>query len=72
MSERRLPKDERGWVGYYTADHELAFVLTSKRNSRDWYYMYQVCGDQLKKLGKARSPLELERKFEVDRKTRGE
>ena len=40
-------------------------ILTSKP-ARDFYFLYEVLEDgSLKKLGKARSPTELEEKFDV-------
>ena len=29
MAEPKYPKGERVWVGYYNAEHELCFILTS-------------------------------------------
>lgn len=60
-----IPKDERCWVAYYSRDHVLRFLLTSKETSREFYFLYQVDGERLTKLGKARSPRDLEEKFEV-------
>ena len=63
------PKGERVWVGYYTEKHELMFIMTSKE-ARDYYFLYELVDGKFKKLGKARSPKELEEKFEVDRRLR--
>ena len=68
MSELKYPKGERIWVGYYNKDHELMFILTSKESSRDYYFLYELNDGVFKKLGKARSPKELEDKFSVDKK----
>lgn len=44
---------------------EMIFLLTSKA-SRDFYYLYEVLDTrELKKLGRASSPLEIEKKFNV-------
>lgn len=59
MSEPKYPKGERVWVGYYNSNHELRFILTSK-DSRDFYFLYELVEDGFRKLGKARSPTELE------------
>lgn len=64
MSEPKYPKGERVWVGYYNSNHELRFILTSK-DSRDFYFLYEMVEDGSRKLGKARSPTELEEKFRV-------
>ncbi len=58
------PKNEKVWVCYYTDNDELRFILTSKQ-SQDVYFLYVVDGDTFKKLGKSKSPLELEEKFNV-------
>lgn len=62
------PKGETVWVGYYSKEHELLFIMTSKESSRDFYYLYQVVDGKFVKLGKAKSSKELEEKFEVDKK----
>lgn len=64
MSEPKYPKGERVWVGYYNSNHELRFILTSK-DSRDFYFLYELVENGFCKLGKARSPTELEEKFRV-------
>ena len=62
----KVPKGERGWTCYYDKSGECIFLLTSKEKNRDFYYLYEVSGGSLKKLGKARTPPELERQFKVD------
>ena len=68
MSNLKYPKGERVWVGYYNAQHELLFILTSKESSRDYYFLYELVDGAFKKLGRARSPRELEAKFNVEKK----
>ena len=51
-------------MGYYDSHHELRFILTSK-DSRDFYSLYELVDGNFRKLGKARSPTELEEKFRV-------
>lgn len=69
--ELKLPKGEQSWVGYYNRSGERIFLLTSKENSREWYYLYEVVdGTALKKLGRAHTPPELEEKFHVVEKMR--
>ena len=65
MAELKYPKGEKGWVSYYNRSGKLIFIMTSKENSRDWYFLYEVDGDKLKKLGKARTPPELEDRYDV-------
>lgn len=70
MSGKReliYPKGERVWVGYYNTNHELILILTSKE-SRDYYYLYELVDGGFKKLGRARSPVELEERFEVNKR----
>lgn len=68
MSNLKYPKGERVWVGYYNVQHELLFIMTSKETSRDYYFLYELVDGTFRKLGKARSPKELEAKFDVEKK----
>ena len=65
MAELKYPKGEKGWVSYYSRGGRLLFIITSKENSREWYYLYAVDGTNLKKLGRAHTPTELEDKYDV-------
>ena len=65
MAEPKYPKGERVWVGYYNAEHELCFILTSKE-SREVYFLYELVDGEFK----ARTPKELEDKFEVSKRMR--
>lgn len=67
MNEPKYPKDERVWVSYHNSSRELRFILTSKEG-RDFYYLYELVDGVFHKLGKARSPMELEEKFWVRQK----
>lgn len=58
----RLPKDEIVWEQIFLKG-ELSFLVTSK-STRDFYYAYSIGSNgDLKKLGKARTPVELWAKF---------
>lgn len=57
-------KSETAWLDRYDENHKLLFTITSNFD-RSWYYIYDENG---KKLGKARSPDELERKFDESRR----
>ncbi len=70
-SEPKYPKGERVWVGTYNQAHELKFIITSKETSRDYYFLYELVDGEFRKLGRAKSPKELEEKFDVDKKLRG-
>lgn len=67
-NEYPYPKGEHVWVGYYTEKHELMFIITTKESTRDFYYLYELADGKFRRLGKSRSPRELEEKFEVDKK----
>lgn len=64
-SRPKLPKGERVWVGYYNKAYELKFVVTSKDVLREFYFLYELVDGEFRKLGKARTPRELEEKFDV-------
>ena len=65
MNEIKLPKDETLWVSYRKTDGTAVAILTSKP-ARDCYYLYEVMADStLKRLGKAKTPTELEEKFNI-------
>ena len=64
----KYPKGEEVYVCYYNSRCELLFILTAKENSRDWYYMYELSDGQFKKLGKARTPAELEERYKITEK----
>jgi hypothetical protein len=71
MSVRiKYPKGETVWVGYYTTKQEVRFIMTSKED-RSVYFLYEFTDGQFKKLGKSKSPVELEEKFDVRSKLLG-
>jgi len=66
----QYPKGETVWVNYCDIKGNTVFLLTSKE-ARDYYFLYEVYEDgSVKKLGKARTPTELERKFAVEDRMR--
>lgn len=61
----KYPKGETVWVSYQKEEGTSIFIITSKF-PRDFYFLYEVLEDgNLKKLGKAHSPTELEKKYNV-------
>ena len=66
MAEIKCQKGERIWMRYYDKKNALRFFITSKEASRDFYFLYEVSGATVKKLGKARSPKDLEEKYKVE------
>lgn len=63
-------KGEKIWVSYYNQEHELIFLITSKEGNRDYYFLYECVNCELKRLGKARSPLEFEERFKLEERMR--
>lgn len=61
MTVNGIPKTERIWVKRITEKGET-YYITSK-DTRDYYFLYKMDGDKAVKLGKAKSPLELEQKY---------
>lgn len=68
MGDLKYPKGERVWVSYYNIGHELLFILTSKEFSQEYFFLYELVDGAFKKLGRARSPKELEARFNVGEK----
>ena len=63
------PKGERVWTSYYNLSNELLFIITSKP-ARDFFFLYELVDGVFKKLGKSKSPLELEERFNVRERMR--
>lgn len=71
LMEIKYPKNETVWVSYQKSDGTPVAILTSKQ-TRDFYFIYEVLQDgSLVKLGKARSPTELEEKFNIKSRMHG-
>ena len=58
------PRGEQLWTRYHNISGNLVFITTSKP-VRDFYFLYELVDGSFHKLGKAKSPLELEAKFKV-------
>lgn len=69
MSSPKYPRGERVWMSFFSANHDLKFIITSKESSREYYFLYELLDGSFKKIGKARSPKDLEEKFEVRKRT---
>lgn len=67
MNKPKYPRGENVWTSYYTSSDELMFILTSKPQ-QDVYYLYELKDGEFQKLGRSKSPLELEEKFDVHTK----
>lgn len=59
-----ISKNEHHKTGYYTKSGELVGVITANQLETQFFF-YEPVGEDFRKLGKADSPLELERKFKV-------
>jgi len=70
MTGIKYPKGERVWVRYYTAQQQPLFIMTTKESSRDYYFLYELSDNEFKRLGKSRSPLELEEKYRLNERLR--
>ncbi len=70
MGSIKYPKGETVWVGYHDVSGKLRFIITSKDSNRDFYFLYELIDSQFNKLGKSRSPKDLEEKFNIDAKLR--
>lgn len=57
------PKGETVWVRYQTKDGALKYIVTSKTDDRSFYFLYELDGTTFKKLGRSKSPIDLERKY---------
>lgn len=57
-----IPKTERVWMERITESGET-YYITSKDGNREYYFLYQYDGTKCIKLGKAKTPIELETKF---------
>lgn len=57
-----IPRTERIWTEYRTSGQEI-FYITSKENNRDTFFLYRIDGGAAVKLGKSKSPAELEKKI---------
>lgn len=71
MSNLKYPKGEKVWVSYYDTTHTLRFIMTTKDKSREFYFLYELVDGEFKKLGRAKSPTELERKFNINKIIKG-
>ena len=62
----KCPKGELLWVTYSNTKGNPVCILTSKP-SRDFYYLYEVSPDgSVNKLGRAKTPPELEKRFNIE------
>ena len=66
MSDIVYPKNETVWLSHYRPGRQLVYIITSKKDTREWYYFYKVSDGKFQKMGKARTPPELIDKFAGD------
>lgn len=65
--EPKQPKGEIGWTDYRDKDGNTVCITTSKP-ARDFYFLYELKDGEFVKLGKATSPLELEKKYDTNKR----
>lgn len=66
MDKIKYPKDETVWCRYNNRSGRTVFFITSKGYDRSAYFLYEVQQDNTcKKLGKSKSPVDLEKKYKV-------
>ena len=58
------PKGEKIWVSYIDQEGGIKYIVTSKTNNRDVYFLYEVGNDGLTKISKNKNPSEFERMVE--------
>ena len=58
-----IPKTERIWARIYGKGRKNCHVITSKEDSRSMYYLYDCSGSEIRKLGRGKSPAELEQQW---------
>lgn len=61
----KIPRNENLCTTYCNANGVTLFIMTVDLFGVT-YFLYEVCGGKIKKLGKANSPTELERKHSVN------
>lgn len=65
MTDIKVPRGEIAWTRYLNSKGEDKYILTSK-STRDYYYLYEIQLDgSLKKLGKGKTPREVEESFKL-------
>lgn len=67
ISKIKYPKGETVWQTYQNTSEEVKFIITSKP-SRDAYFLYELIGDEFKKVGKAKTPTKLVETYDVKNK----
>lgn len=61
LSVNGIPKAETIWTKINTGDNEI-YYITSKEN-REYYFLYKMENNKTVKVGKEKSPLDLETKY---------
>ena len=60
----KIPTGEKSVVIYRNILGEDIFLITRK-NGENIFCLYKICKDSLKKVGRSRSPIDLEERFDV-------
>lgn len=67
----KTPAGEIIKTQYFSESGERMFVLTTKPFSQ-YFFLYRIEGDRLKKLGRGTNPLELEEQYHINKELRKE
>ena len=60
---KNISKDEQVWTTIRSKGQQGCHIITSKKSNRDYYYIYATDGESYTKLGRGKSPIELEEKW---------
>ena len=58
-----IPNTERTWVTIRCEGKENYHIITSKKDNRNRYYLYNCQDGNVQKLGSAKSPIDLENQW---------
>lgn len=64
MDSVKFSKDEKPQIIYRNSSEAISFVMTRKGANGE-FFLYEMQGDKLVKLGKSPSPEKLEEKFNI-------
>ena len=56
-----VPRSEQIWLERHAGEN--VYIITSKENNMDMFFLYRIDNGRAVKLGKSKSPPELERKY---------
>lgn len=63
IDKKLIKSGEKAVVTECNSNGEVQYVITTKQNDTSWYYLYKFENDKLIKMGRAKTPPELEEQF---------